>query len=179
MREHQIPNCRTVSKLCVVVAADNPGKLTRCQNGSWALHQISGEVRHHCSRILPCFHHYAQIIQKSSPAITKMSQAVEHKTKKRKHVSADGNVAEPSTKRSKTAKTKRDKDSNKAKEGKKKGKGIAPSDSQFKVVKATLALSIPPVFAMKPREGAEEMLDSMVMRFVCPCRLCRYIVVMY
>ena len=36
-----------------------------------------------------------------------MSQVVEHKTKKRKHAPADGGIAEPSTKRSKTTKTKK------------------------------------------------------------------------
>ena len=93
-----------------------------------------------------------------------MSQVVAHKTKKRKHAPAEGGIAEPSTKRSKTTKTKKDKEGGKVKEGKKKDKGKTTAGSQFKVVKATLALSIPPVFAMKPREGAEEMLDSMVMR---------------
>lgn len=41
-----------------------------------------------------------------------------------------------------------------------------PRDTQFHVVKTSLVLSIPPIFASNPRTGVEEMLDSMVMRFV-------------
>ena len=40
------------------------------------------------------------------------------------------------------------------------------SESEFRSVKASVQLTIPPVFATKPREGAQEMLDSMVMRCV-------------
>lgn len=39
------------------------------------------------------------------------------------------------------------------------------SHPQFQIVNASLLLSIPPVFAANPRAGAEEMLDSMVMRY--------------
>jgi hypothetical protein len=39
-----------------------------------------------------------------------------------------------------------------------------PSTSEFRVTKATITLSIPPVFASHLRAGAEEMLDSMIMR---------------
>ncbi|KAI0339823.1 hypothetical protein BDW22DRAFT_1360844 [Trametopsis cervina] len=94
-----------------------------------------------------------------------MSTAIEHKTKKRKHASAEV-TGEPSTKRSKTGKEKKEKHSSEKKESKKEGKGKAPADGQFRVIKATLAVSIPPIFAGRPREGAEEMLDSLVMRYV-------------
>lgn len=40
------------------------------------------------------------------------------------------------------------------------------TDSEFRSVKASVQLTIPPVFASKPHEGAQELLDSMVMRCV-------------
>jgi len=45
-----------------------------------------------------------------------------------------------------------------------KGKRTDPSTSEFRVTKATLTLSVPPVFASNLRAGVEEMLDSMIMR---------------
>lgn len=41
-----------------------------------------------------------------------------------------------------------------------------PSTSEFQVTKATITLSVPPVFASNLRAGAEEMLDSMIMRYI-------------
>ncbi|PPQ70693.1 hypothetical protein CVT24_000175 [Panaeolus cyanescens] len=38
--------------------------------------------------------------------------------------------------------------------------------SDFSVVNASLVLSIPPIFAANPRAGAEELLDSMIMRYI-------------
>lgn len=94
---------------------------------------------------------------------------LDQKTKKRKHRAGED---EPLTKRSKTVTEEKEKSKAKGKakskdrEGKKdKGKGRA--DGQFSVVKASLAISIPPVFANDLRAGAEEMLDSMVMRYGC------------
>ena len=46
------------------------------------------------------------------------------------------------------------------------------SEGEFHVVKASLRLSVPPIFANNPRAGIEEMLDSMIMR----CILLSYIV---
>ncbi|KAI0699572.1 hypothetical protein BC835DRAFT_539835 [Cytidiella melzeri] len=91
-----------------------------------------------------------------------MSTMLEHKTKKRKHAAAE-TAGHPSTKRPKTGK---DSQHNQTRDGKKKKKTREPTHGQFKVVRATLAISIPPVFASRPREGAEEMLDSVVMRYV-------------
>ncbi len=93
------------------------------------------------------------------------------KPKKRKHAVADGVPSEPSAKRSKTGKHKKEKrhkdvDGRVSEKRKDKGKGKArEDDSQFKVISATLAISIPPVFAKDLRAGAEEMLDSMIMRY--------------
>jgi len=46
------------------------------------------------------------------------------------------------------------------------------SEGEFHVVKASIRLSVPPIFANNPRAGIEEMLDSMIMR----CILLSYIV---
>ncbi len=43
--------------------------------------------------------------------------------------------------------------------------------SDFRVVNASLVLSVPPVFAANPRAGVQEMLDSMVMRYAFYSRL--------
>lgn len=92
-----------------------------------------------------------------------------HKSKKRKHTVADGVVIEPSSKRSKTSKHKKEKQQKEVDgqvKEKRKDKGKAREDDrQFKVISATLAISIPPVFANNLQAGAEEMLDSMVMRY--------------
>jgi hypothetical protein len=81
--------------------------------------------------------------------------------KKRRHaaavIDANAGTGEPSTKRSKGDKVKKDKSKNKS-----KGKEVVVGG--FRVIQATLPLSIPPVFANKLRAGAEEMLDSMLMR---------------
>ncbi|KAI0374163.1 hypothetical protein BV20DRAFT_962155 [Pilatotrama ljubarskyi] len=97
-----------------------------------------------------------------------MSQAVEeHRSKKRKHAAAadaGATTAEPSTKRSK-----KDKDAKRlAKEKVKvdnKGKSRATDDA-FRVVRASLTVTVPPVFATDLRGGVEEMLDSMLMRYI-------------
>ncbi|KAI0630225.1 hypothetical protein C8Q77DRAFT_1137057 [Trametes polyzona] len=96
-----------------------------------------------------------------------MSQpAAEHRSKKRKHAAAaDGaaTAAEPSTKRSK-----KDKDAKRALKEKlkvDKGKSRA-SDDAFRVVRATLTVPVPPVFAADLRGGVEEMLDSMLMSYI-------------
>jgi DNA-directed RNA polymerase I subunit RPA43 len=86
-----------------------------------------------------------------------MSQLTETLTKKRKHLSLEPS-ASPS-KKSKHAK-------NKAKKKDGKGKSKASGGgSEFRLVNASLVVSIPPVFANNPRAGVEEMLDSMVMRY--------------
>lgn len=86
-----------------------------------------------------------------------------HKTKKRKHtVETNG---EPSPKRSK--KDGATKDVKRKEKTKDKGKARADT-GEFKLIDATMSVSIPPVFANNLRTGAEEMLDSMVMRSVCP-----------
>lgn len=99
-----------------------------------------------------------------------MPQVVDHKVKKRKHaVAVADTVGEPSSKRSKTEKVKKDKSKTKTKEGVSKGKEKETMPGQFRVVRASLQLSIAPVFANNLRAGAEEMLDSMLMRYAREC----------
>lgn len=107
-----------------------------------------------CNASALCF------ISLPSLAVLYMSQP-EQKIKKRKHASAvtdmNAGVGEPSTKRSKGDKVKKDK-------LKSKSKGKEAVVGEFRVIQASLPLSIPPVFANKLRAGAEEMLDSLLMR---------------
>jgi DNA-directed RNA polymerase I subunit RPA43 len=73
----------------------------------------------------------------------------------------------------KEAKLKEGKTEKKKLKGKEKAK--ADSAKEFTVVGASLVVSIPPVFASNPRAGVEEMLDSMVMRYITIysyCTLC-------
>lgn len=41
-----------------------------------------------------------------------------------------------------------------------------PNDNQFQVATTSLVLSVPPIFAGNPRGGVEEILDSMIMRYL-------------
>lgn len=84
-----------------------------------------------------------------------MVQLTETLSKKRKHAIADEALTPPQ----KFKKSKTDKGNKKTVKGKSKD-----SSSEFKVVHASLVVSVPPVFASNPRAGVEEMLDSMVMR---------------
>ncbi|KAJ3571761.1 hypothetical protein NP233_g3536 [Leucocoprinus birnbaumii] len=52
------------------------------------------------------------------------------------------------------------------KKPKKSSNTSAESEGEFHVINASLRLSIPPIFANNPRAGVEEMLDSMVMRYI-------------
>lgn len=79
--------------------------------------------------------------------------------KKRKNATDPGHDS-PKKKKKKKEKN-REKD--KLMQDKEKSR-IDPSTSEFLVTKATLKLSIPPLFASNLRAGAEEMLDSMIMR---------------
>ena len=121
-----------------------------------------------------------------------MSQHEAHKSKKRKHaataVTPDTASAEPSIKRPKKEKegdkgkdtkqgARADKGDGKVKaaaksKSKGKGKGRATGGA-FRVVRASLTVSVPPVFAMNLRGGVEELLDSMLMRCVLRAALCR------
>ncbi|CCL99080.1 uncharacterized protein FIBRA_01093 [Fibroporia radiculosa] len=93
-----------------------------------------------------------------------MSQlVVENASKKRKHIIADVEQdTEPSVKRAKKDKLKKDKSVRKE-----KGKARARDDeTEFRVVQTSMVVSIPPVFASNLRAGVEEMLDSLLMRYI-------------
>ncbi|KAH9034890.1 hypothetical protein EDB85DRAFT_1945969 [Lactarius pseudohatsudake] len=46
-----------------------------------------------------------------------------------------------------------------------RGKGKENADGEFRSVKASVVLAVPPVFANRLRDGVEEMLDTMTMRY--------------
>ncbi|TFY79220.1 hypothetical protein EWM64_g4790 [Hericium alpestre] len=54
----------------------------------------------------------------------------------------------------------------KEKKDKGKGKSKDSASGEFRAVKASVMLAIPPCFSAKPQVGAEEMLDSMIMRYI-------------
>ncbi|KAH7888852.1 hypothetical protein F5I97DRAFT_1935292 [Phlebopus sp. FC_14] len=92
-------------------------------------------------------------------------------SKKRKHSSVAGISDHVSHTGHKPKKGKRDKTQNQyiveANTSKSKGKSRASdSPSEFHVIGASIVLSVPPVFANDLRAGVEEMLDSMVMRYI-------------
>ncbi|KAJ7925219.1 hypothetical protein B0H13DRAFT_1975542 [Mycena leptocephala] len=52
---------------------------------------------------------------------------------------------------------------------KSKDKGKAresDAEAEFQTVKASLVVSVPPIFASNPHAGVQEMLDSMIMRYI-------------
>lgn len=77
---------------------------------------------------------------------------------------------------SETASKKHRKEGAAKKENKKKDKGKG-RETEFQVVKASLVVSIPPIFTSDPRAGVEEMLDSMVMRHAFTVQILYTIVV--
>jgi hypothetical protein len=54
----------------------------------------------------------------------------------------------------------------KSKAGPSTGRAISSnSKGEFRTITSTLNVSIPPVYAMEPRRGVQEMLDGMLMRY--------------
>ena len=82
-----------------------------------------------------------------------MAPSSPHPPSKRKHKTADAKTAQPSKKLKKTEPVKPND----------KGKG---RDREFQLVTSSMVVSVPPVFAGNPRAGVEEMLDSLIMRYV-------------
>lgn len=91
-----------------------------------------------------------------------MSPLTPPHTKKRKL--AEAPTSSKKSKRDKKAKEAKAEKSGKGKKDKGKSKA-GESRSEFRVVNASLVVSISPVFAGNPRAGVEEMLDSMIMRY--------------
>ncbi|RXW13227.1 hypothetical protein EST38_g12626 [Candolleomyces aberdarensis] len=82
-----------------------------------------------------------------------MAPSSPHPPSKRKHKTADSKNAQPSKKHKKTEPVKPND----------KGKG---RDREFQLVTSSMVVSVPPVFAGNPRAGVEEMLDSLIMRYI-------------
>lgn len=80
-------------------------------------------------------------------------------TKKRKDLESSQDT--PASKKSK--KDTKDKSHKRDKKGTPRSSAV---DGEFRVVKASVKVSIPPIFANDPMSGVEEMLDSLVMRYV-------------
>ncbi|EGO25625.1 hypothetical protein SERLADRAFT_361209 [Serpula lacrymans var. lacrymans S7.9] len=93
-------------------------------------------------------------------------------TKKRKHAHAAVESETPKKKKEKRDKVRsvdegaKSASTPKQEKAKKRDKGKSKATSEFHVVKASLSVSIPPVFATNQRAGVEEMLDSMIMRYI-------------
>jgi DNA-directed RNA polymerase I subunit RPA43 len=82
-----------------------------------------------------------------------MAPSSPHPPSKRKHKTGDTKNAQPSKKLKKTEAVKSND----------KGKG---RDREFQLVTSSMVVSVPPVFAGNPRAGVEEMLDSLIMRYI-------------
>ena len=82
-------------------------------------------------------------------------------SKKRKHDSA---ATDYSAKSKKTKQSGISRTDGFTSDRKDKGKSRA-ADGEFTIVQSTLRLAIAPIFTQNPKAGAEEMLDSMIMRY--------------
>ena len=98
-----------------------------------------------------------------------MSLPPQSNSKKRKHtaVTAVGEgILQPSLKRSKLSPEKPKKGKHKAGHSTSIAHGTnANSGGEFLTITSTLDVSIPPIYAMEPRRGVQEMLDGMLMRY--------------
>ena len=97
-----------------------------------------------------------------------MSQSSQPHSKKRKQAAvteAGGEDAQPVLKKPKHSLEKKLK-KDKSKAGPSTGRGTSSSSKgEFQTITSTLSVSIPPIYAMEPRRGVQEMLDGMLMRY--------------
>lgn len=97
-----------------------------------------------------------------------MSLPSQPHSKKRKQAAvtdAGGEDVQPALKKSKYSPEKKPK-KDKSKAGPSTGHGISSgSKGEFQTIASTLNVSIPPIYAMEPRRGVQEMLDGMLMRY--------------
>jgi len=97
-----------------------------------------------------------------------MSQPSEFHSKKRKRApvtEAGRDSVQPALKKSKHTSDKKPKKA-KSKAGPSTGHGTGSSyKGEFQTITSTLSVSIPPIYAMEPRRGVQEMLDGMLMRY--------------
>ena len=98
----------------------------------------------------------------------KMSHQSQSHSKKRKQApvtEAGRDDVQPALKKSKHTSEKKPKKI-KSKAGPSTGYGTSSSSKgEFQTVTSTLSVSIPPIYAMEPRRGVQEMLDGMLMRY--------------
>ena len=99
-----------------------------------------------------------------------MSLPSQSHSKKRKQAAvaeAGEEVTQPALKKSKRSPDKKlKKDKPKAEPSTSTGRGTSSgSKGEFQMIISTLSLSIPPIYAMEPRRGVQEMLDGMLMRY--------------
>lgn len=78
---------------------------------------------------------------------------------------AGGEDSQPALKKSKHSLEKKPK-KDKSKAGPSTGQGASSGPKgEFQIITSTLNVSIPPMYAMEPRRGVQEMLDGMLMRY--------------
>jgi DNA-directed RNA polymerase I subunit RPA43 len=85
-------------------------------------------------------------------------------SKKRKHHESPN--AATSSKKLKTAATTETEAVTSPEQKKKKSKKHRKVGEEFKRIQARMTISLPPIFVQDPTEGIEEMLDSMILRYV-------------
>jgi DNA-directed RNA polymerase I subunit RPA43 len=93
------------------------------------------------------------------------SQSHSRKRKQAAVTEAEGEDAPPAPKKPKHASGKKLK-KDKSKAGPSSGHGASfGSKREFQTITSTLSVSIPPIYAMEPRSGVQEILDGMLMRY--------------
>lgn len=96
-----------------------------------------------------------------------LSQSHSKKRKQATDAEAGEGVLQPALKKSKHSSEKKlKKDKSKAGPSTSTGRGTSSgSKGEFQTITSTLNVSIPPIYAMEPRRGVQEMLDGMLMRY--------------
>ena len=98
-----------------------------------------------------------------------MSLPSRSNSKKRKQAAVTGvgeEALQPALKKSKHSPVKPKKDKSKAGHSTSTAHETSSSSmGEFQTITSTLSISIPPIYAMEPRRGVQEMLDGMLMRY--------------
>lgn len=92
-------------------------------------------------------------------------QSYSRKRKQAAVTEAEGEDAQPALKKSKRSSEKKPR-KDKSRAGPSTGhKASSGSKREFQMITSTLNVSVPPIYAMEPRRGVQEMLDGMLMRY--------------
>jgi len=97
-----------------------------------------------------------------------MSQQSQSHSKKRKQsavTEADGEDTRPALKKPKRSPEKKLKKDKSGVGSSTRHRTSSGSKGEFQTITSTLNVSIPPIYAMEPRRGVQEMLDGMLMRY--------------